>query len=733
MHSCALDRSSIESFHNVKAKFLFKYFQKSFYSFKKINNPLNFFKFLCLLICRFDPIETMQVDSRSHDCISHINGLFPKITNLEYFPINILLNIFEMLDDNSLLYVASTGHRFDAIAQTIFKEKYANTYFVIPNDLCNKQQQQKRALINYFGKHINGIEANGLFNIDENHWMIEMLNEQPAINLKKIRFIECHFKNADSILSQYIKITHLTFQKCTADTIIQMPVLRDLKHFEVRDCMDIHDMSYKRIIKHCSQLESLIICNYNADYHEIIPCVSKYLKKLRKLNLANESDTMNFLQESSNLSQNFLDTVKRLDSLGISVDSDSVPFLKWLRPHCKNITDIELVHINGEMNNEMIAEIRSFNNITTLSLRLDSYQENFEFVLKSFSHLRELAIAFRYEMSPNHNLILPLMRECNGLEKITIDFLKRYINSEIEMIFPFIYEDDDQENEQVPELVPNDEYNPIKCSINVQFYAEFIEIMKNRHAKLELKENGKTIAMVSKYEVIWRNMLVHWWGYDAIHSRSDINLLDLAKTNENDAMNAERQQPFDMILDYLDINSLHSLYNTNQSSKQLVTNYMEKQSTQHKKLIVTDEFDVNYDAIRTFGHYVTNLEVNVLNDDIILRRLIRHCCINVQKLHLNQKCKYHNAYHRYKFVFPQLRHFIYSSANAKTIFNLANLPPSSNLESIEFNSDIFLLDNGFQPNLFSNLKRIKFKRSNFSVRHFVNDLPKSIINVIITN
>lgn len=671
----------------------------------------------------------MQAESRSHDCISHINELFPKITNLEYFPINILLKIFGMLDDNSLLCVAITGHRFDTIAQMVFKEKYANQYFVIPNGLCNKQQQQKRALINYFGKHINGIEANGLFNIDENHFMIEMLNAQPDVNLKKFRFIECHFKNADSILTQYIKITHLTFQKCTADTIIQMPLLRDLKHFEVRDCMDIHDLTYKRIIKHCSQLESLIICNYNADYREIIPCVNKYLKKLRKLNLANESDTMNFLHESSNLSQEFLDTVKRLDSLGISVDGDSVPFLKWLRPHCKNITDIELVHLNGEMDSEMIAEIRLFNNITTLSLRLDSYQENFEFVLKSFSNLRELAIAFRYEMSPNHNSILSLVRECTGLEKITIDFLKRYINSEIEMIFPFIYEDDDPENEQVPELMPNDEYYPIKCNINVEFYTEFVEIMKNRHAKLELKENGKTIALVSKYEVIWRNMLVHWWGYDAIHSRSDINLLDLAKADAADS----KQSPFDMILDYLDINSLYSLYNVNNKSNQLVTLYVGKQSVQHRKLIITDEFDVNYDAIRTFGHFVTNLEVNVLNDDIILRRLIKHCCTNVQKLHLNQKCKYHNAYHRYKFVFPQLRHFIYSSANAKTIFNLANLPPSSNLESIEFNSDIFLLDNGFQPNLFSSLKRFKFKRSNFSVRHFVNDLPKSIIDVIISN
>lgn len=639
--------------------------------------------------------------------------------------------MFRMLDDDSLLCVALTGHRFDTIAQMVFKEKYADQYFVIPNGLGSKQQHQKRALINYFGKHINGIEANGLFNIDENHFLIEILNAQPDINPKKFRFIECHFKNADSILTQYSKITHLTFQKCTADTIIQMPVLRDLRHFEVRDCMDIHDLTYKRIIKHCSQLESLIICNYNADYREMIPCVNKHLKKLRKLNLANESDTMNVLHESSNLSEAFLEIVKRLDSLGISVDADSVPFLKWLRPHCKNITDIELVHLNGEMDNEMIAEIRLFNNITTLSLRLDAYQENFEFVLRSFSHLRELSIAFRYEMSPSHDLILSLVRECSALEKITIDFLKRYINSEIDMIFPFNYEDDDRDDEQVAEL--NDEYHPTKCNINVEFYNAFVEIMKNQHAKLELKENGKTIAMVTKYEVIWRNMLVHWWGYDAIHSRSNINLLDLAKTDQVNGTDANSKQPFEMILDYLDINSLYSLQNVNNKLRQFVTLHVGKQSVQHKKLIITDEFDVNYDAIRTFGHFATNLEVNVLDDDIILRRLIKLCCTNAQKLHLNQKCKYHNAYHRYKFVFPQLRHFIYSSANAKTIFNLANLPPSSTLESIEFNSDIFLLDNGFQPNLFSNLKQIKFKRSNFSVRHFVNDLPKSTIDVIISN
>lgn len=676
----------------------------------------------------------MQVNSESHDsAICHINGLFPKITNLEYFPSNSLSHIFGMLDDNSLLCVALTSHRFDTIVQSIFKGKYARKYFVIPNEICHKQQQQKRALFEYFGKYINGIEATGLCNIDENHWLIEMLNEQPHINLQRLRFIECHFKNADSILSQYMKITHLTFQKCTADTIIQMPVFRDLKHFEVRDCMDIHDLSYKRIIKHCLQLESLTICNYNADYREIIPCVNKYSKRLRKLNLANESETMNFLQESSTLSQEFLATVNHLDSLGVSVDGDSVAFLKWLRPHCKNITNIELIHINGEMTNEMIAEIRLFDNITTLALRLDSYQDNFEFALGSFPKLRELTVAFRYEMSPNHDLVRSLVRECCRLNRITIDFLKRYINSEIEMIFPFIQEDEEQENDQELDLVANHEYHLNKCSINVQFYTEFIELMQNKDAKLELKENGKTISVVSRHEVIWRNMLVHWWGYDAVYRCTDINLLDLAKANEPHATDLDRKPVFDMILDYLDVNSLYSLYHVNNRAQTLITNYIEKQSETHRKLIVTDEFDVDYDAIRTFGHYVTNLELNVLNDDIVLRRLIKQYCGNVRKLHLNQKCKYHNAYHRYKFVFPQLNHFIYSSANAKTIFNLANLPPSSNLQSIEFNSDIFLLDNGFQPNSFCKLKRIKFKRSNFSVRHFVNDLPKSSIDVIISN
>lgn len=123
----------------------------------------------------------------------------------------------------------------------------------------------------------------------------------------------------------------------------------------------------------------------------------------------------------------------------------------------------------------------------------------------------------------------------------------------------------------MPELSPNDELNPIKCNINVQFYTEFVKIMKKQHAKLELKKNGKTIAMVLKYEVIWQNVLVHRQGYNAIHRRSDINLVDLAKTNdEKDTVDVERQQLFDMILDYLDINSLYFLYTVNKKSKELV-------------------------------------------------------------------------------------------------------------------------------------------------------------------
>lgn len=657
----------------------------------------------------------MEPDLKHYDGIYRIDSTFPKTTNLEYFATEILLEIFSMLDDNSLLQVAQSSHRFESIALVAFKERYANRYFAIKNESAERCRQ-KPEIYRRFGEILNAIEFNGIYDLDENYWMIQAMNAH-AKRIKKLQFIECHFNNIETILSQHNQIDSLTFQRCTAERLVYLPEFRNLQHLEARDFVDIEYSSYECILKNSNQLESLAVSLCNTDPLAIISWISEYSKHIKRLHLVNESELLNF--ESSTI-MNVLPTIAvNLESLGLSIDNESVNLLRYLREYCGNIKQLELIHIYGVLSNELIEVLHSFDFITTLSLKLDSYQGDVDLLLKSFPHLRDLTIIVRCEMPSTYCFILSLLKECCALERVTIDSsLRQQLHSQSEI---FRRDSDDDELAEDYELDYVDE-NPTKYNINLQFFEKFIEIIKIRQAQLELKENGKTMATVSKHEILWRDMLVHWRGYDSVYNRSGINLMDLARKDEN-CVDESRKQTLEFILDYLDLSSLYSFYNVNKRCKQLITDYVEKRSMQNAKFVVTDEFDINYDAIRTFGHNITDLKVNLLNDDIVCCSLIKQYCENLIKLSLNQKCKYHSEWYRYKFIYPSLRNFVFESTNAKTYFNLSKIPAQSQLETLEFKSDVWLRTDDYDPHLLRKLKRIKVKNLNYFITSFSNKLP----------
>lgn len=651
--------------------------------------------------------------------IYRLDGVFPPITSLEYFPAEILLNIFALIDDNSLRALAISSSRFELTAQIVLKERYADKNFVIKNASCNKHQKQHqyRAVVSHFGRLIKAFSIHGFREIDETHWLIQMLNAN-ASQLEKLEFFDCHFKNAESILSQYLAITHLTFHMCTADAIVHMPNFRNLRHFEARDFIDIENSSYEEIMRNNLQLESLVASNSNEDPLAIISHADKYLKHLKRFHLSNESEALEFATVRP--MEAFLNLAIDLESLGLSICNDSVELLQMLSSRCTNIKCLELVHFGGDLSQEIIEVLCSFQNITALSLAMDAYQFDIESFLKSYTYLRHLSITLRLEMPPTNEFILSLLRECCKLEKITVNSIIRQYRHSFNVIF---YQDNNEDaimEDYFFDYVSDFEQNPIERNMNLQFYEEFVKITRNRPVMLEMRENCRLIANVSRHEVIWRDMLVHWRGYDASENRSTLKLLDLANTSDDKS--AENTQLFDHILEYLDLSSLYALYNTCKQSRQTVMSFVEKQSVQEKTFMITDEFDINYDALRMFGYYAIILEANLINDDEDLPTLIQQCCPNLNKLILNQICEYHTRVHRYRFIFPQLRHFVYKSVNDKTYFDLSRLPESQ-LETLEFKSDVWLLASDYQPYLLSNLKRIRFNRSNDTTTSFVQAVP----------
>lgn len=64
----------------------------------------------------------------------------------------------------------STSHRFEAIAQTVFKERYSNEYFIIDGE-SKRDQDLCSAKFRYLGGNIRAINARFIQDIDKDHWM----------------------------------------------------------------------------------------------------------------------------------------------------------------------------------------------------------------------------------------------------------------------------------------------------------------------------------------------------------------------------------------------------------------------------------------------------------------------------------------------------------------------------------------------------------------------------------
>lgn len=89
----------------------------------------------------------------------------------------------------------------------------------------SSEQQQKMysELFNVFGSTIRTIEANGMRNIDDNHWFFQLLNEH-APNFERICFKNCLFRYVDDIY-ELTDIFRTNSLQQTTNTTIDCEVL----------------------------------------------------------------------------------------------------------------------------------------------------------------------------------------------------------------------------------------------------------------------------------------------------------------------------------------------------------------------------------------------------------------------------------------------------------------------------------------------------------------------------
>ncbi|XP_055313381.1 uncharacterized protein LOC129574870 [Sitodiplosis mosellana] len=538
----------------------------------------------------------------------------PKIDNLEHFPAEILLSIFNQTDDIDLASLGLISARFEPMVREVLTERYPDRFFLIKGE-SERQQNMYSKLLNLFGNSIRAIEVNGIRHIDDDHWLVQLLNKQTS-NVEKLCFTECSFQNVDLFLTQHIKITHLAFRggSCEGEYRIQLPKYRNLKSLELFKFCHISKPSLEQVLLNNRQMERLILklCEHYFKLPDLMKLIYTYQTHLKELNISDNYDYR--LCDSftaylvGTLIEPFVNALKSLESFGVALYHECERSLvQSIGSNCKSIKHFELYYHNQRR--EIIELMCSFNKVETLSLNNCYFQEYLPTIVENLPNLRHVIFLYNSHMEhfSDDDLLEIIRNSSKHLKEIVIE-TKYYLA-----------------------------YDKTFHNKNLHFHREFIKAIPNPHFRLEFREKGEAIAVITKEEIIWRNKLLHWVGYKPINSYSDLRLLDLATIPKWST--GKHKHPLNLIFNYLDLDSLYSFSMASEESKQLVDNYIQQRcktphrkrakqrSRQRGKFFVTDEFREDFNGLQMFGKSVKHLDANLLDDrnDGLCDVINEHC------------------------------------------------------------------------------------------------------------
>ena len=613
-----------------------------------------------------------------------LNQSFPKIDNLEYFPEKVLLQIFALVGDIDSLGLAETSVRFEKIAKPVLNERYRNKYFTINNSMYESESKSERYkdFIELFGSEIASLDvtdtdtqAHG-----DNHWLKSLLNKMNR--LKKLRLDVKSIAVNENLLEEHVdsSLTHLTL--CSRHPLessgFVLPKFRNLRTFALEGGNpSVLVESFNEVILNNPTLERLYIGNisialYDSKLIEMFPFdklmrfIGMNLKQLKgfayvPFYILDYNVLRSSILDQHLLLETFVTSMKHLEFLALSSVAfrftDRYELLRQLGSKCENIKHLELCLTTTDCgDNDLYTAIRSFARIESLTIAAPYiHHHSIVSLVEHLPFLRHLEINknFYCRSVIDWSFVLTLLEKSQSLEKLTI-------NS------------------------PNNQ-ECIEIFGTVDFFNRFIGCMQMRNVKLEVIQKENIVGMITRNQVTWRNKLMHWVGYDPSRNLTNIHFMDLA---DQSTVNTAEQlsRPFNLVLEYLDLNSLQSLSRTNRKCSQLVESFVKEHSQQNRTFVITNEFfthsNEEYKRLDMFTEYVTNLRINVLHAEVDeLQNVLEQCYYqqNLTTLHVDA---YFNLERR-NFIVPQVRYFTFDGYLESYNQLYALLRGCPNLETIE--------------------------------------------------
>lgn len=615
------------------------------------------------------------------------------------------------MDDIDLLNLAKNSTRFEAIAKIVLNKRYINEYFFVDVSTFNSQTYQE--FQRFFGNEINAIEVRDDGN-GEQHWIAWLLHGLfVANNLKKIKLDLLHVNENSNelLLAHYARwtITHLTIRNvfCNRDNGFLLSNFQNLKALELVDNPCISFETLKEVILNNSELDSLYIGERTKNMHGtwilerypfndlmdvLIYAAGYFQQQLKEFSYVPMSfssipqATWTMLQTDY-----ILNTFKHLESLALAHSpvyrfTDVNKLLHCLGSRCENIKHLKLYQICGG-DEKFYEAIETFQRIESLHLtffHLLNY-DRLESMVERLPSLRHLHIGL-YDDNINWSFVVMIISKCPLLETLTIS--AEHINCQFDIF------------------------------TNVRFFDHFNDSTQMRNCEITVKCEDEIVGTITKDQIIWRNKLVHWVGYDPTKNVSLISLLDLANQSNTESYNDQQQKnsPFNMILSYLDLISLHSFSKTNQKCSELVESFVTQHAQKQGTFMITNEFLAPHDTDnrRLDGAFaklnVINLKVNVYHNHIDeLQHMICHFR-NLNKLYVHVHTT--ATTELCDLIEPQVRHYIFDGRRTQSLSGFQELSfQCPELETLEFKQpDPFDMDTDLIENRleFHNLKKFTF-------------------------
>lgn len=402
--------------------------------------------------------ETIQIpdeEIRSQD-----EKILP-LSKLICMPIEILLKIFAALNDADLLNVAGTCTRFEPIAQLVFDERYASKYFVFEGKY-KKSMYEK--LIEQFHSGIKAIKVQKIEEISNRHWAMHFSRKCP---IERLKFVDCNFSNVKGALKSHKNLTHLSFKGGCGYSFVKLAYLHNLIEFKVHHFDGIYYADYIQVIRNNRQLKVIEIIDDSVNEpYEIIECIHQCQQNLDRLCVINEAKPLKL--PSTEAVNAFESVAKCVQSLGISTDNqNSIECLRPLSINCKNITGLELFHVDHTLSSEIAEVIGLFEHVESLSLVFKSYEEGILSIVEKLPNLNHLSLKYRCRTPTSNDYVLTMLQKCENVRKIVVD-------------------------------THIDRFKPKQPSISETFVDEFIELTVNRDGLVifELKEEGKKLQQL---------------------------------------------------------------------------------------------------------------------------------------------------------------------------------------------------------------------------------------------